>query len=92
VIIVKNLQHGTQLQDLQNLFSSFGHLGKVILPPSGVTALVEFEKLSSAAKAFEKIAYTKVEKKVVGFSSQRSCLSCLNFSRGLVRINNSISV
>ena len=61
VIIVKNLQHGTKLQDLQNLFSSFGHLGKVILPPSGVTALVEFEKLSSAAKAFEKIAYTKVE-------------------------------
>ena len=59
VIIVKNLQHGTKLQDLQNLFSSFGHLSKVILPPSGVTALVEFEKLSSAAKAFEKIAYTK---------------------------------
>ena len=60
VIIVKNLQHGTKLEDLENLFSPFGHLGKVVLPPSGVTALVEFERLSSAAKAFEKIAYTKV--------------------------------
>ena len=60
VIIVKNLQHGTKLEDLENLFSPFGHLGKVVLPPSRVTALVELEKLSSAAKAFEKIAYTKV--------------------------------
>ena len=61
VIIVKNLQHGTKLEDLENLFSpSVGHLGKVVLPPSGVTALVEFERLSSAAKAFEKIAYRKV--------------------------------
>lgn len=61
MIIVKNLQHGTKLQDLENLFTPFGHLVKVILPPSGVTALVVFEKLSSAAKAFEKIAYTKVK-------------------------------
>ena len=60
MIIVKNLQHGTKLKDLENLFSAFGHVGKIILPPSGVTALVQFEKLSSAAKAFEKIAYTKV--------------------------------
>ena len=57
---MKNLQHGTKLQDLESLFSPFGHLGKVVLPPSGVTALVQFEKLSSASKAFEKIAYTKV--------------------------------
>ncbi len=61
MIIVKNLQHGTKLEDLKNLFLPFGHLGKVILPLSGVTALVEFEKLSSAARAFEKIAYTKVK-------------------------------
>ncbi|XP_028400283.1 probable RNA-binding protein 19 isoform X2 [Dendronephthya gigantea] len=59
VIIVKNLQHDTKLQDLENLFKPFGHLSKLVLPPSGVTALVAFEKLSSAAKAFEKLAYTK---------------------------------
>lgn len=61
VIVVKNLEHGTKVEDLKTLFSQFGHLGKVVLPPSGVTALVEYEKLSSASKAFEKIAYTKVD-------------------------------
>ena len=60
MIIVKNLQHGTKAEEIQNLFSLFGDLGRVILPPSGVTALVEFLKLSSASQAFEKIAYTKV--------------------------------
>ena len=60
MIIVKNLQHGTKEKEIEMLFSPFGQLCRVILPPSGVTALVEFLKLSSASKAFEKIAYTKV--------------------------------
>ena len=59
VILVKNLPHDTKQNDLQELFSPFGSLHKVILPPSGVSALVEFLEPSHAKSAFKKLAYSK---------------------------------
>lgn len=60
VVIAKNLPYGTRSEELTTLFSPFGQLGRVILPPSGITALVEFNEPSVARKAFQKLAYTKV--------------------------------
>ncbi|XP_076648162.1 putative RNA-binding protein 19 [Halictus rubicundus] len=59
VILIKNLPAGTPAQDLVQLFSQHGELGRVVMPPSGVTALVEFLEPSEARKAFTKLAYTK---------------------------------
>lgn len=59
VILVKNLPHGTKQSELQELFSPFGSLDRVILPPSGVSSLVEFLEPSHAKSAFKKLAYTK---------------------------------
>ncbi|XP_076290361.1 putative RNA-binding protein 19 [Lasioglossum baleicum] len=59
VILIKNLPAGTPAQDLGHLFSQHGELGRVVMPPSGVTALVEFLEPSEARKAFTKLAYTK---------------------------------
>ena len=58
VIIVKNLQSGTTDQELSKLFQPFGQLLKVVMPPAGISALVEFSETSHAKKAFKKLAYT----------------------------------
>ena len=59
VILVKNLPHGTKQSELQELFSPFGSLHKVILPPAGISALVEFLESSHAKAAFKRLAYSK---------------------------------
>jgi multiple RNA-binding domain-containing protein 1 len=59
VILVKNLPADTKVEEIQEIFEKFGILGRVLLPPSGVTALVEFMAPSEARKAFKKLAYTK---------------------------------
>lgn len=59
VILVKNLPADTQIGDIQPLFAKFGLLGRIVLPPSGVTAIIEFLDSGEAKKAFSKLAYTK---------------------------------
>ncbi|XP_078046896.1 putative RNA-binding protein 19 [Augochlora pura] len=59
VILVKNLPAETPARDLRQLFSQHGELGRVVLPPSGITALIEFLEPSEARKAFTRLAYTK---------------------------------
>lgn len=59
VILVKNLPADTTIGEIQPLFAKFGLLGRIVLPPSGVTAIVEFLDSSEAKKAFSKLAYSK---------------------------------
>ncbi|KAL1272492.1 hypothetical protein QQF64_028354 [Cirrhinus molitorella] len=61
VILVKNLPSGVQATDLEALFSPHGSLGRVLLPPSGLTAIVEFLEPTEAKRAFMKLAYTKFQ-------------------------------
>jgi len=60
VFLVKNLPSGVQVGELEALFSPHGSLGRVLLPPSGLTAIVEFLEPTEAKRAFTKLAYTKV--------------------------------
>ncbi|EFN75799.1 Probable RNA-binding protein 19 [Harpegnathos saltator] len=59
VILVKNLPAQTKPADIREMFVKHGELGRIVLPPSGITALVEFLEPSEARKAFTKLAYTK---------------------------------
>ncbi|CAC5419503.1 MRD1 [Mytilus coruscus] len=61
VILVKNLPSGTKSEELQHVFSKHGTLGRVILPPSGITAIVEFLEPTEAKLAYKKLAYTKFQ-------------------------------
>ncbi|XP_062853521.1 probable RNA-binding protein 19 [Trichomycterus rosablanca] len=61
VILVKNLPSGVQVKELENLFSPHGSLGRVLLPPSGLTAIVEFLEPTEAKRAFTRLAYTKFQ-------------------------------
>uniref|UniRef100_A0AAY4C3X0 Probable RNA-binding protein 19 n=1 Tax=Denticeps clupeoides TaxID=299321 RepID=A0AAY4C3X0_9TELE len=61
VILVKNLPSGVQVSELETLFSPFGSLGRVLLPPSGLTAIVEFLEPTEAKRAFTRLAYSKFQ-------------------------------
>lgn len=56
---MKNLEAQTNVDELRELFSPFGELGRVLLPPHGVTAIVEFLEPTEAKTAFRKLAYSK---------------------------------
>lgn len=60
VILAKNLPAGTLVAELQETFSRFGSLGRVLLPEGGITAIVEFLEPLEARKAFRHLAYSKV--------------------------------
>lgn len=59
VFLVKNLPARTKAQELVELFNKFGELGRVVLPPSGVTGVVEFLDSGEAKKAFRNLAYSR---------------------------------
>uniref|UniRef100_A0A1A8PDM5 Probable RNA-binding protein 19 n=1 Tax=Nothobranchius rachovii TaxID=451742 RepID=A0A1A8PDM5_9TELE len=61
VILVKNLPAGVAVSELEEVFSPHGSLGRVLLPPSGLTAIVEFLEPTEAKRAFTRLAYSKFQ-------------------------------
>ncbi|XP_074038360.1 probable RNA-binding protein 19 [Leptinotarsa decemlineata] len=61
VILVKNLPSRTEARVIRELFEKHGEVGRVIIPPSGITAIVEFLEPSEARKAFTRLAYSKFQ-------------------------------
>lgn len=60
VILVKNLPAGVAMADLKVVFSKHGTVNRVLMPPSGITAIVEFLEPSEARQAFLKLNFSKV--------------------------------
>ncbi|XP_026200086.1 probable RNA-binding protein 19 [Anabas testudineus] len=60
-ILVKNLPAGVTVSELEELFSPHGSLGRLLLPPSGLTAIVEFLEPIEAKRAFTRLAYSKFQ-------------------------------
>ncbi|KAM3610239.1 uncharacterized protein V6R79_001148 [Siganus canaliculatus] len=61
VILVKNLPAEVTVSELEELFSPHGSLGRVLLPPSGLTAIIEFLEPTEAKRAFTRLAYSKFQ-------------------------------
>ncbi|XP_046390578.1 probable RNA-binding protein 19 [Ischnura elegans] len=59
ILLVKNLPAGTEASELREIFDKHALLGRVVLPPSGLTAIIEFSDPTEARYAFRKLAYTK---------------------------------
>ncbi|QQP50440.1 Putative RNAbinding protein 19like [Caligus rogercresseyi] len=59
VILIKNLPVRVPVEEIRDKFVKYGSLGRVILPPNCVTALVEFHEPSEARGAFRGLAYSK---------------------------------
>ena len=58
-LLAKNLPAGTTASEIGDLFSPFGTLARLVMPPSGITAIVEFQEAVEAKTAFRRLAYSK---------------------------------
>jgi len=59
IIVCKNIPFGTQERELNELFSEHGSIGRLVLPPTGTIALIEYLDPSEAMKAYKKLSYSK---------------------------------
>ena len=58
-ILVKNLCYGTKSEELKQLFETYGKITKMLMPDSGMIAIIEFERPDQAKSAFSSLAYRK---------------------------------
>lgn len=59
-ILVKNFSYGVKTDELRKLFEQYGQLTRLLMPPSGTIAIVEFARPDEAQKAFKSLAYRKL--------------------------------
>ena len=64
-ILVKNFAFGTSHEELRYLFETYGSISKLVMPPSGTLAIVEFELPMQAKSAFKSLAYRKFKDSVL---------------------------
>ena len=65
VILVKNFSYGTTSEELRKLFEPHGSLTKLLMPPSGTIAIVQFELPTQARSAFGTLSYRKFKDSVL---------------------------
>ncbi|KAJ5601036.1 hypothetical protein N7510_010570 [Penicillium lagena] len=59
-ILVKNFSFGVKMGEMRKLFEPFGQIIRLLMPPSGTIAIVEFSRPDEAQKAFRGLAYRKL--------------------------------
>ncbi|RAL00452.1 RNA-binding ribosome biosynthesis protein MRD1 [Aspergillus ibericus CBS 121593] len=59
-ILVKNFSYGVKTDEIRKLFEPFGQITRLLMPPSGTIAIVEFGRPDEAQKAFKGLAYRKL--------------------------------
>ncbi|KAF2090994.1 RNA-binding domain-containing protein [Saccharata proteae CBS 121410] len=64
-ILVKNFPYGTKTEELRTLFEEHGQITRLLMPPSGTIAIVEFAQAPQARSAFATLAYRKIKDSVL---------------------------
>lgn len=64
-ILVKNFSFGVKSEDLRKLFEPYGQLTRLLMPPSGTIAIVEFARPDEAQKAFRGLAYRRLGESIL---------------------------
>ena len=64
-ILVKNIPYGTTIDQIRELFELHGELSRVLVPPAGTMAVVEFERPDEAAKGFRAVAYRRLGNSII---------------------------
>ncbi|KAJ5758144.1 uncharacterized protein N7511_006838 [Penicillium nucicola] len=59
-ILVKNFSYGVSSQELRILFEPYGTVIRLLMPPSGTIAIVQFARADETQKAFKGMAYRKM--------------------------------
>lgn len=64
-ILVKNFSYGVKAEELRKLFEPYGQLVRLLMPPSGTIAIVEFARPDEAQKAFKGLAYRRLGESII---------------------------
>ncbi|KAL7901974.1 hypothetical protein HDV63DRAFT_395140 [Trichoderma sp. SZMC 28014] len=64
-ILVKNFPYGTSMEELRKMFEECGPVLRVLMPPTGTIAIIQFAQLNHAKTAFGKMAYRRVKDSVL---------------------------
>ena len=64
-ILVKNIPYGTTSDVLRGLFEPHGGVARLLIPPSGTLAVVEYTQAEEAAHAFRAVAYRRLGNSVI---------------------------
>ncbi|KND91264.1 Multiple RNA-binding domain-containing protein 1 [Tolypocladium ophioglossoides CBS 100239] len=64
-ILVKNFPYGTTMDELRKMFEESGPVLKVLMPPGGTIAIVQFAQAIHAKAAFGKLAYRRIKDSVL---------------------------
>lgn len=65
VILVKNIPYGTSADAIREMFEQHGALKRVLVPPAGTIAVVEFELPGEASAAFRAVSYRRLGNSIV---------------------------
>lgn len=65
IILVKNFPFGTTREELGELFVPFGKLERLLMPPAGTIAIVQFRDIASGRSAFSKLAFKRFKGTVI---------------------------
>ena len=65
IILVKNIPYGTTAEQLREMFGVHGELQRVLVPPAGTLAVIDFAHADEARKAFRSIAYRRLGNSVI---------------------------
>lgn len=63
--MVKNFPYELKAEDLRALLSAYGTISKLLVPPSGTIAIVEFDHADHARAAFKGLAYRKIKDSIL---------------------------
>ncbi|KAH3949361.1 hypothetical protein HBI24_045920 [Parastagonospora nodorum] len=64
-ILVKNVPHGVTPDELRKMFEEHGTVTKFLMPPTGMTAIVEFSNIAQAKTAFMSLSYRKMKDSIL---------------------------
>lgn len=64
-ILVKNIPHGVTSDELRKMFEEHGKVSRFLMPPTGMTAIVEFSNPAEAKTAFMALSYRKMKDSIL---------------------------
>ncbi|CCF55986.1 hypothetical protein KAFR_0A05510 [Kazachstania africana CBS 2517] len=65
VILVKNFPYGTTTEEIGELFLPFGKIERLVMPPAGTIAIVQYRDITSARAAFTKLAFKRFKDGII---------------------------
>jgi multiple RNA-binding domain-containing protein 1 len=64
-LLVKNIPHRTPSDEIRKLFEEHGTVKQFLMPPAGMTAIVEFTNAAEAKSAFMSLSYRKMKDSIL---------------------------